>query len=439
MSKFLTPPDVPEEVVCRTLRIPNSLAWLGIFNKALLAPTYYYNWSDDVAGNMSREDAAAAALVIVTEYFNASLECDTCLSPLGDPFFRVGVGGEIQELTDGVWLPPSGEYTIPAVPARDEPTSEENICLAAMNAANALALLYEAVSDQYNSEIDPLLGIAALVLAAGAILTFPFAPIVAGILLWLELPFAIFYATIETASSDFWDAEFTRKLTCVLVEVATDLAGVVTFDFEALIARLAAGTDLFDPTVTELILFGQVDFLLRTLGVEGLNHAGATTAITTPDCPCNLHCYLVDLTVTDPASVGIVINHGTWVSGQGIRGDFLPPDNANDTYGSWNFPEQVELFAFAMEYTKTTGAGSGSDVNNLRLSNTPPVVYGSAIVAQDVNNGYGSNIVKQIDYAGQVAGAYWDINSGVTPATIYIIRLWVYYSGEIVPEWEDNC
>jgi len=75
MTKLLTPSDVPVETVCRTIKVPNSLEWLGIFNAVLLAGTYPYNWSDDVPGSLTPEAAAEAYSTIFYEYLLAPFEC----------------------------------------------------------------------------------------------------------------------------------------------------------------------------------------------------------------------------------------------------------------------------------------------------------------------------------------------------------------------------
>jgi len=74
----------------------------------------------------------------------------------------------------------------------------------------------------------------------------------------------------------------------------------VTFDFQCLRDAMARYTDLLDPQViTNIRLFGQVDFILNVIGVDGLNAAGATTAIETADCTdCNAPwCRLYDFTI----------------------------------------------------------------------------------------------------------------------------------------------
>lgn len=124
MTKFLTPADVPAEVVCRSIQIPNSLAWLGIFNKALLATTYAYNWSDDVEGNMTREEAAEAARVIVWQFLDQAFGCGSTDVPT--PYWdEVSDVDDEAPADDQVWY---GEVTDPEAPA-DDLTWQENVSI----------------------------------------------------------------------------------------------------------------------------------------------------------------------------------------------------------------------------------------------------------------------------------------------------------------------
>lgn len=211
-------------------------------------------------------------------------DCDPCVTPTGDPPFRNNGFGFTEQLDNGAWVEPFGDYAFPAVPARPELTADERRCLAARNAVEVLAELYEAMTDQYAEEIDPALGLVAILIAAGAIFAFPFAPILGGILLLAELPFSIFYFGVGELGSDLWNTEFSESLTCVFLRHATDDAGVVHFDLPAIITDIGMGIDLFSPEGLDLRLYGQVNFLLRSVGSQGLDHAGTTTSISEYDC-----------------------------------------------------------------------------------------------------------------------------------------------------------
>lgn len=345
---YLTPDEIPEDDDCRPLSIPASSDWLAIVSGALTELTKPYNWQ--AFGAVTVDEAVERMQAMVDAYY--ADPCGQCVTPEDTPVFRVNLDGEIEQLDNGSWIAPSGEWALPTLTERSEPTEEERICMASRNAAAVLAGMYEAVSDQYNTEVDPYLGMAALAIAAGIALAFPFAPIVGAILLFIEVPFAVFYFTIEALSADLWDEAFTDKLVCLLQSVAVADGDFVLFDFEALITRLGEGTNLFDPTATELRLFFQVDFLLRTIGSDGLNLAGATTGVAEGDClVCEpTWCYMWDFTVDAgnwtiyPGQPGSLTASGyetglTFVSGDPTRGreqtiiEFLGFDNTVEITG----------------------------------------------------------------------------------------------------------
>jgi len=60
---------------------------------------------------------------------------------------------------------------------------------------------------------------------------------------------------------------------------------VVTFDLECIRAELAVEPDIFSPTIFyEYQLYAQVLYLMEVITMDGLNAAGATTGIASPDC-----------------------------------------------------------------------------------------------------------------------------------------------------------
>lgn len=284
MTKFLTPSELPEEVVCRTIKVPNSLEWLGIFNAVLLAGTYYYNWSDDVPGHMTREEAAAAYSEIFYEYLNADMSCSTCVLPGGSPVVGLDELGNWRMLDNGDWGPPSGDYAIPAYTARTEPTADERKCLAAKNAANVLAQVYEQLADDVSHGIT----LAEIALNVGLTIGLLIAPPLGALALaTIQIglnAFKLVASIAEFITEDVWTESFTDSLVCTLLNNATDTAGVVTFDFNNVRRQLVNETFWLDPTLLEQQLTAQVDNLLQNIGAEGLNLAGETTAITDADC-----------------------------------------------------------------------------------------------------------------------------------------------------------
>lgn len=91
MSKraaWITPPDIPSEVECRTIEIPLSTEWLGIISGALLPLIYPENWEQDDALNISTDDASAKAQEIYFAFLDS-----VCGSGkvIGEVFFYAGV------------------------------------------------------------------------------------------------------------------------------------------------------------------------------------------------------------------------------------------------------------------------------------------------------------------------------------------------------------
>jgi hypothetical protein len=73
---FITPASMPEDEECRQLKIPSSKEWLGIFNAALLATTYAYNYEQLDEADLTPEECAAFCYDKLLEYF-ASAGCSS--------------------------------------------------------------------------------------------------------------------------------------------------------------------------------------------------------------------------------------------------------------------------------------------------------------------------------------------------------------------------
>jgi len=64
---WLTPPEIPEDGVCRPLFIPLSPEWLAFFGGALTELTQKYNW--EAFGAVSIEDTVAKMQEIVDAWY----------------------------------------------------------------------------------------------------------------------------------------------------------------------------------------------------------------------------------------------------------------------------------------------------------------------------------------------------------------------------------
>jgi len=68
---FLTPPDTPSETQCRSLEIPSSQQWLGIFNAALLTMANQYNYEQVNDTDITPEEAAAVGYAVYEAYLTS--------------------------------------------------------------------------------------------------------------------------------------------------------------------------------------------------------------------------------------------------------------------------------------------------------------------------------------------------------------------------------
>lgn len=72
---FPTPVSIPEDTVCRTLKIPADGSWEAVVMGALMALTEPWNWQQ-LEGGITREEAAERALELVDQaYEDVDLPC----------------------------------------------------------------------------------------------------------------------------------------------------------------------------------------------------------------------------------------------------------------------------------------------------------------------------------------------------------------------------
>ena len=287
---FVTPDFTSGTTQCRTLRTPNNAEWLGVFNKALLLMLNPYNWEQINETDVSVDDTIALVTAILDEFWASEFCPETagCALPdLGSPPFRLGVNGRFEMLdpATGEWGEPTGEYEIPPTPEREEATAIERRCAAAANAAHVMELLYEAITDEIALGGDTLqvaaAMVAALVTAVGGWIA---APVYAIIQLTIAL-FAGMIELLQALGADVWTEGFTEKLKCALFDCSTDDGDVVSFTLDCIRENLAVEPDIFNPTIFyEYQLFAQVLYLMEVITMDGLNAAGATTDVATPDC-----------------------------------------------------------------------------------------------------------------------------------------------------------
>lgn len=273
---YLTPEEIPEATDCRSLLIPASSEWLAIVSGAINELSQEWNWQQE--GAVTTEEAAQAMLAMWLDFVSS-----TCGSSCRR-IFRVSITGEFEQSDDGgeTWTTPSGDAEVPATPAREEPTSDERRCLAAANATNVLAQVYEQMLDAWQLDQSITYGQGVFVAALAGLIGVWLGIISAGAINLALGVFATAYEILDNLTQDAWDADFNDKLKCLLYSVSTDTAGVVTFNYDDFLQGLAdmAATN----PIEQALLVAQLNYMMLWIGADGLNHAGATTAITEADC-----------------------------------------------------------------------------------------------------------------------------------------------------------
>jgi len=285
---YLTPQELPEDDDCRPLFIPAGSEWLALFGGALTELVQIWNWED--SGGLSVADTIEKMQEIIDRWYIEA--CENCEIPEGGSILRITPDGTLEELVEGEWVEPTeGDYFIPPPAAREDGSETDQICLAAINAVNVLQTLYESLSDSWNNALDEAEAVTAFIAAANAAIGFAFAPIVAGIVVFLAPIFTALYTLLEYVIADLWDEAVSDQIKCFLVNCATNTDGVVTFDYECFLAEMRANTNLFDLTEEQLRLYGQIAYMLYFIGgAAGLNLAGGTTAIEEGDCEGCVDC-----------------------------------------------------------------------------------------------------------------------------------------------------
>lgn len=276
---FPTPNSTPDDSVRRIFIVPNSDEWLGLLEGAvqvLLDEWRYYDW-----GEMTPAEAAIAFnSIVLASYSNV---CPPGL-PGGGSVIRINPStGHLEQGVDDGWASPTGDYAVPAITPREGGTPDDQRCLASANAANVLQTLYESITDSIAHGLELAEAYAALVTAFIAAVGWEFAPIAFALAAFFLAVFAVVYEIIQLIGADLWDGTFTDTLKCALLTCSSVDAGVVTFDWPCVQNTLAAGTDAL--SFDQLRLFNQLNFIIQAVGgADGLNQAGATTAITDADC-----------------------------------------------------------------------------------------------------------------------------------------------------------
>jgi len=426
---YLTPQALPESDDCRSLSIPADTEWLALFGGALTELTKVWNW--EYSGGLSVDETVAKMNEIIDTWWLSV--CAACTTPGGYRVIRIGSTGRIEQLDEsGNWVAGTDEYFIPPPEAREGGTPDSQICLAAKNAVNVLHTLYESLADSYGESLDDAEALAALIAVEVALVGFAFAPIVFGIYAFFAPLFALLFAALEYLTADLWDESVSDQITCFLVECADNAAGVVTFDYDCFVNKLNSLDTGFGLTAEQLRLYGQIAYLLYFIGgIDGLNLAARTTAISDDDCSnCSDEwCFSWDFETTDGGWEGLSGTH--WVDGQGWTGIDLDPGSQSWAGIRKEF-DLSNITQIGMFYCKPSGSGGNDVIAYVLYDAATPV--SSEFPPHEV--GCPTDFFWDVDVDADAAELY--LNASLDVVTVYIISAVIRGTGEC-PFGAPNC
>lgn len=445
---WLTPDEIPEGTACRPLFIPDDSAWLAIVSGAILELTRSWNWEQ--FGTLTPDQCAERMQILQQQFYDEI--CNDCTLPAGGRVIRINFDGHFEELVGDAWVEPQGDYAVPPVTERTGGTVYEQTCLAAANAENVLAQLYEQTTDLFEEGLTVAELALELAVLLGLLIAPPLGLLGASVITLGRIAFAEFFAFMDFLTEDFWDAEFSEAIRCILLNCATNTDGVVTFDLDCVNLGIGDITNPFDLTGAQVRLLGQVSYLLSIIGVDGLNLAGTTTAITTPNCNCEW-CAIIPLETTDGGFVRQAgggqpwLSGGQWSSGQGwlggIRGD---SSFANNRYGASNFERTFSAMVITyvgVKYAKTAGQCSiAGACYGSQLADQSGVFYSDNNTTNDPDTTFfswaGSRSMTALKIANNFA--FCNNSCGITGS---VTNKWIELRGvgeyKLDPAWLVDC
>lgn len=423
---WLTPDNIEEaDTLCRPLSIDRSLA--AYVTGALLPLTQPWNWEQH--GTMTAQEASELFTVMLENWVTECNEGCICEVPLDEDFgielniriIRRSATGHTQELVDGEWVTPTGDYEVPPIPEREEALEVDRLCLAAANAAFVLESVYEEVTDAIAIELSAASVFGAIFDAAIALVGVWAGPTAAGHAAFAKTAFDAFVQTADALGSDVWNAAFTDELTCFLHEFAQSDGNVVTFEFPQMRAAvfdefLNAGGEL---DTDRALLWGQVGYLMDLLAAGGIDTAGSTTAVTEYDCiPCDDFCYFYNLGTNNGGFQHIApFTLGTWTPGGGWLGSFLNSASQRNVYIEKLF-DNTYVREFTFGYDKAAGSGA---------NNATQIAWyrDGALIGQDTTNAVGIDMFRTFTVDDVIDRIIFSGNTGTTAAVLGVESLTV--------------
>jgi len=362
---WLTPDSIPEGDDCRPLSIPADSSWLALVSGALTELTLPYNWQK--FGTLTVAETVAKMQEIVDNYYNSP--CALCLTPGDYRVTRISPEGHLQELSSsGDWQDATGDYLIPPPDARTEGTPPDQNCLAAKNAANALSQLYESLSESFSSELSTDEAITAFIAAAVAAIGFEFAPITWSIAATGFIIFEALFKALEYVTADLWTEEFTNDFVCLLLGCVNNDAGVVTFDWDCFNAAMLRQANSGGLSEVQLRLYIQIGYMIYFIGgVDGLNLAARTTAITDDTCECEwCRTYLVGDGLGDWVVPYDILGHAGGMYNSGT--DKIDGTSINDQNNVWASAYHTgisRITEISISFDYVNEGGDGSDISSM--------------------------------------------------------------------------
>lgn len=340
--------------------MPDELLFIGAVTGALLPLTEADNWEQ--FGTMTPAEAASIMSDMFETFVESDCEGQDCPPPnvAGVRIIRINpTTGKFEELADDAetWQEPTGDYAVPDIEARSEPTQDERECAAAANAANVMHQLYLETLDMWENAIAPLAAFeqfgelgGELANAALSVLLGAYAPFVGA-------AWGIFYATMDILTAEIWSEDFEASFVCLLKENAVYTDGVVTFNYGGVTTGLFSTEFLRD---TDIVLLGQVSYLLGIIGADGLNLSGEATAVEGDCTACETWCYEFDYTAGQGGIAGVTVydQNGSAFCGGGST-------------GSWNSNGWSLVRSLGRSFTRTIITDMECDVTAYTGTGTP--------------------------------------------------------------------
>lgn len=316
---WILPVNIDPTRVCVRLNVPNDPDHLAAFWGALWTLTYWNAWQRDPLQRGRQVAAVWKDVWFEAKAINDHLEAceamyfDVRQDPLNPctlektddgvnwvsfanlrlcrPSLRVVAGAivyvdpitgditpiDVDETFDG--------RTDAPPPAPRSGTATANKCLAAANAVVVLVATHQETVRLLQGGVIPLVAAAGIVSLLALLIFFP--PSVIFVASVIGQAVAILGALSENSFTE----EIQDELKCILFNNATDSAGVVTFDYDAVMSEIQANAGIGD-------MWRALDFYGQIVGPAGLNRAGGTTSVTTANCDeCSDEwCYTFDFT-----------------------------------------------------------------------------------------------------------------------------------------------